>query len=594
MSLNRLFSWTNLKHIRELLHPVRGMFLPLTVLIVLVQVLQLATPYVFKEILDTFVGFTPDKLGRLYWLVAATLGISLLMSLIKTARDHRIFACLLSLERSLPVLAQQKLMELPLGYHEQRDTGTMIVKVQRGTDRFVDLIANCLFEFLPTVLQCLATFAFLLILNWRIALIFLPVIPIFFWMTAWMNKRVRPLRIRRYEGYEQAGGQMAESLMNIHTVQAFAQEGREVRDHSAIREDIFRAESSEWRTIINCNFARDAIITAGRIAVLLFAIRLVVGSNITIGSLVFFLSVSEQAYYSLYRISRLFDRGAEWAEAVKRLTTLLHEAPEVVEHPDARPFGELTGEIAFEDVSFTYGAKKETLTNVKLHIPPGMTVALVGPSGCGKTTMVKLLFRHYDPTAGVIRLDGKNVRDTTLASFRSQMAIVPQEVEIFNRTIRENVAYAKPDATDEEIVRAAQLANAHDFILSLPKGYDTVVGERGLKLSGGQRQRVGIARALLPNPKILVFDEATSNLDSESEALIQDALERIRAGRTTILIAHRLSTIRHADRIVVFKHGRIIEQGTHDELVQTKGVYSRLHELQTRGDRLRPALDAIA
>ncbi|MBI3957138.1 MAG: ABC transporter ATP-binding protein [Candidatus Kerfeldbacteria bacterium] len=579
MTNQTLWSRASLAQIRDLLRPVPEPLTLLFVLIVFVQVLQLLTPYVFKEILDTFIGFTPNRTPRLAWLIAATFGLSIVMSAVRTVRDRRLFRYLLALERLLPVRAQAKLMELPLGYHEQQDTGNLITKVQRGTDRFVDLVATCLFEIVPTVLQCLATFGLLLILNWTIALVFIPVVPVYIWQTARINRQVSPLRKARHEGYETAGGQMAETLINVHTVQAFAQEDREVRDHAGVREQIWTNGVREWMTLLTGNLWRDGVITLGRIAVLTTSVILVVRNECTIGSLVLFLSISEQAYYSLYRLSRLFDRAAEWSEAVTRLTTLLREVSTVQEKPGACHAGRLTGAIRFDNVSFSYGSD-ETLRGVTLDIPAGTTVAFVGPSGCGKTTMVKLLFRHYDPTAGVVLVDGRNLRDLTFEGFRTQMAIVPQEVEIFNKSIRGNIAYANPDATHEVVERAARLANAHDFISGLSSGYDTLVGERGIKLSGGQRQRIGIARALLRDPRILVFDEATSNLDGESEALIHHALRTVSVGRTTIVIAHRLSTVRDADLIVVFQHGRIVETGTHNELIQKSGVYARMSSFQ--------------
>lgn len=584
-----LFSAAAWRSVWQLLTSVHARLPELMALMVVVQLLQLLSPYLFKQILDVFTSFSADQVRWLITLIGLSLVLAEIIAVIKKYRDHSIFDTLLILERDLPVRVQAKLMSLSLGYHEQQATGNTIVKVERGVDKVVDLMANALFDVVPTLIQTIGTFIFLFVLDWRIALVFFPINPIFLWLTQRMNRRVQPLRMRRYAGYEQAGGQMAQSLMNIHTVQSFAQEQREIRDHVAIRQDIFATESKEWRMMIDMNFVRDSLINVGRNLVLLFSVYLLARREITLGSLVLFVTLSETAYFSLYRMSRLFDRAAEWTEAIFRLSTLLEEEPYVVERAAAKPIGRLTGRVEFRDVTFAYDGNGPALRDVSCLIASGTTMALVGPSGCGKTTFVKLLFRHYDPTRGVVAIDGQPLTDLTLASFRRQMALVPQEVEIFNASVRDNIAYARPDASADEIEAAAKLANAHDFILSLPDGYETEVGERGVKLSGGQRQRIGIARALLPQPRILVFDEATSNLDSESERLIQDSLRIICRDRTVIIIAHRLSTIRQADEILVFQDGRIVERGTHDDLVrQADGLYQHLHRLQQSGAILPP------
>lgn len=576
-----LFSWATLRHIWQLLGRTRQRQKSVLALLLVVQVLQLFSPYLFKRILDLFAHLNRTSVRELITLIALSFVLSELIAWVKKYRDRHIFDTLLTIERDLPITVQAKLMSLSLGFHEQQETGNTITKVQRGVDKFVELIANALFDFIPTLVQTIGTFVFLVVLDWRIALVFFPINPLFMWLTRWMNQKVRPLRLRRIRGYEEAGGQMAESLMNIHTVQSFSQQHREISDQTRIRDDIYATESTEWRMMISLNFVRDSLINVGRNLVLLFSVFLLYRHEISLGSLVLFVTLSETAYVSLYRMSRLFDRAAEWTEAIFRLSKLLNEEPHVVEATNARTIGPIRGQVEFRRVSFAYNGNGPALHDVSCLIEPGKTIALVGPSGCGKSTYVKLLFRHYDPNTGEILIDGQPLRELTLDSFRRQMAIVPQEVEIFNDTIRNNISYGKPEATMEEIMAAAQLANAHDFILSLPDGYDTEVGERGVKLSGGQRQRVGIARAVLPEPRILVFDEATSSLDSQSERLIQDAMHNIARDRTVIVIAHRLSTVRAADWIYVFNEAELQESGTHDDLLRMGGLYAHLHGLQS-------------
>ncbi len=568
-----VFSRSAVRQIWQLLGSERQRRLGLLLcLMAIVQLLQLLSPYLFKRILDIFAHLTSDRVRDLIVLIILSFGLSEIIAAIKKFRDNRIFETLLTIERDLPIRVQAKLMSLSLGYHEQQATGNTIVKVQRGVDKFVDLMANALFDVVPTVIQTFGTLIFLFVLDWRVALVFFPINPIFLWLTGWMNQRVRPLRLRRIHGYEEAGGQMAESLINIHTVQSFSQEQREIDDHARIRDDIYATESKEWRMMINMNFLRDSLINVGRNLVLLYSVYLLFRQEITLGSLVLFVTLSETAYVSLYRLSRLFDRASDWTEAIGRLSKLLNEEPHVTERPNARPIGRITGRIDYRDVTFAYNGNGPALQRVSSTIRPGTTVALVGPSGCGKSTFVKLLFRHYDPNEGAVLIDSQPLTELTLESFRRQMAIVPQEVEIFNDTVRSNIAYGRPDADDEDIEAAARLANAHEFIQSLPDGYATMVGERGVKLSGGQRQRIGIARAVLPKPRILVFDEATSSLDSQSERLIQEAMGNIGLDRTVVVIAHRLSTVRSADWIFVFDQGRLVEQGAHQSLIEQGGI----------------------
>jgi ABC-type multidrug transport system fused ATPase/permease subunit len=315
-------------------------------------------------------------------------------------------------------------------------------------------------------------------------------------------------------------------------------------------------------------------------------VYLVWNAQITIGTLIFVFTISEKGLIALYRISRLYDKIMESAESVERIYELSLEKQDI-ENP-AKGFSprKIKGKIEFKNMSFAYAdSKLEALKKINLVIPEGATTALIGPSGGGKTTLARMVYRHYDPTEGKVLLDGKDLREYDLYGFRRFFAIVPQDVEIFNASVAENIAYAKPSASKLEIQAAAKIANAQEFIKQLSDGYETTVGERGIKLSGGQRQRIGIARAILANPKVLIFDEATSNLDSYSERLIQDAMDKITKNRTVIIIAHRLSTIKKADKIVVLEKGMIVESGSHAELSKVDdGLYRKLLDLQQMGD----------
>lgn len=582
-----MFSANILRRMWRLIRPFRAK-LPLVLgLILTTQLLQMIPPFLFGRVVDA-VGHAAQR-GELVRLIAFMTLTAAAISGINVGRNFAIFGFLLRVEQRLPVMAQEKLMSLSLAFHERAHSGATSRKVQNGCDRFTDLIANCFFEFVPTLFQTAATFIVLLCQDWMVGCLFLPSIPAFLATTHWVNHRVRHLRVRRFEGYERATENLVQSLTNIHAVQSFTNEKLELDRHRDIRNDVFQTESKEWRMVSAFNFVRDAFIILGQASVLCTITLFRDQSQLSGGSLVMMYTLASTAYYSLFRLSRLYDRGAEWAEAVRRLTNLFAEVPSVrdPDWPVALPH--VKGTIRFDHVSFDYGNDRDVLRDVSVEIPAGATVALVGPSGCGKSTFVNLLLRHYDPAEGVITLDGHDLRSLSRRTLRQHMAVVDQHVGIFSRTLFENIAYGKPDATEDEVLAAARFAQVDAFARDLQQGYHTHVGERGMKLSGGQRQRVGIARAILANPSILILDEATSSLDSFTEAEIQRDLAVLSRGRTTIIVAHRLSTIRHADRIIVLEDGCLTETGTHEELLKRQGSYALFYDIQMNGYRHQPS-----
>ncbi|OGF41753.1 hypothetical protein A2477_01040, partial [Candidatus Falkowbacteria bacterium RIFOXYC2_FULL_47_12] len=531
-------------------------------------------------------SFDVEKVQTLLLLIVGMFISEQIGSLVSYIRDRLIFNTLIEIEYYLPVRAQQKLVSLSLSYHERENTGNKITKIQRGVDKIDDLLANLSWEVVPTLIQLVATFVILLVVDWRFGVSFLLFAPLFILVTYRVNKKLYPIRKQRYKDYEDASGKLGQSIININTVQSFVQEKRETREYEHIQSMVRFNELKEWFSLLRTNVGRNFIIDTGRVSILLLGIYLVSIGQVTIGTLVFIITLSEKAYFSLYRLSRFYDKIEEGTEAVDRFMSVTNERPEIVNSAHGLKPKNIRGEIAFENLTFAYDESHEpALRDVNFSVKEGSTVALVGPSGGGKTTVVRMIYRHYDPQKGAVLLDGIDLRKYDLYHFRSAIAIVPQEVEIFNSSVRDNIAYAKPKATFAEVKRAAKIANADEFIHHLKDGYDTEVGERGIKLSGGQRQRLGIARAILADPKILIFDEATSNLDSRSEKLIQEAMERVARSRTVILIAHRLSTIRHADKILVFENGQLVEEGSHDELKDARGgMYARLLHLQQLGD----------
>ena len=554
-------------------------------IIMLGAVVDIFKPYLVKLLIDKLSNFQPEDILVMMYFVGAYFLSDQARSLIQYFIDIKLFKLLTDLEYYLAISAQSKLIFLPLGYHEKENTGNKVVKINRGVDKISDLVGNMGWEMTPTIVQLTFSLIVLFIADWRLgaSLLFFSFFHTF--LTYRVNKKMYPVRKEIYKNYEEASGKMTQSIININAVQSFSQEKNELAGFDKIKTSIQKNEFWQWIKTMRVNLGRNIISDFGNSFVLLFGVYLVYNNQITIGTLIFAFSMSTSSYSSLHRLSRFYDRMEEGKEGVRRLIDLLSTESDIVEKEDAISPEDIKGDVEFKNVSFSYADNsKSAISDVSFKVAAGSMVALIGPSGGGKTTIARLIYRHYDSKLGSVLIDGVDVRDYSLYGFRKFLAIVPQEVEVFDLSVRDNIAYAKPEATQTEIENAARIANAHDFIINLEKGYDTLVGERGIKLSGGQRQRVGIARAILADPKILIFDEATSNLDSESEHLIQDAMDKISHNRTLIVIAHRLSTIAKADKIIVLENSKLVEEGSHAELAKQEGVYARLLKLQQLGE----------
>ncbi len=539
-----------------------------------------------KLLIDGLNGFDKENLWFLIKLIILYLVSSEVSSVVGYFCDRRILRLLVDLEYDLGVKSQEKLVALDLGYHEKENTGSKIVKIERGVDKISQFINNIFWEVAPTLFQLALTLAALFWAEWRIGLSFLFFTPLYLVTTYFANKKMYPIRKEIYKSYEVASGKMGQTIININAVQSFVQEDRELSEFEKIKTNVRDNEDKQYSWMMKVGLGRNAIIDLGRISVLFLGVYFVYVGDLSVGTLIFAFTLSEKAYSSLHRLSRFYDRMEEGREGVNRLLKLFNNESKIINKKNGLKPKSIIGEIEFKNVSFLYDDNSTpAVSGLNFTIEPGQVTALVGPSGGGKTTIARLAYRHYDPKIGKILLDSKDLKNYDLHGFRKFFAIVPQEVEIFDLSIRDNIAYAKPGASFEEIEEAARTANAEEFITKLDKGYDTMVGERGIKLSGGQRQRIGIARAILANPSVLIFDEATSNLDSQSEVLIQGAMEKISKNRTMIVIAHRLSTIKKADRIIVLENGRVAEEGSHAELSQVSGgLYSKLLKLQELGE----------
>jgi len=491
----------------------------------------------------------------------------------------------------------EHLQRLSLRFYEDKQTGQLMSRMVNDSDMFERLIAHAIPDVLVNVLMLAGVSAVLITMSWPLALMSMVPIPLVVLAMRVFARYVRPAFRERQKELGQLNATLNDNLSGIREIKAFTQEDREAL---RIEKHIYRYRDSMLRALrLMATFEPfiDFASSLGTVIVIYVGGRLAFQRTLPLADLVAFFLYLDLFYQPVRSLSGAWESIQEALAGGDRVAELLDEEPEVSETDRAVTLpGRARGALAFRDVGFRYSQGDSVLESINLEIPANSVIALVGPTGVGKTTMAGLIPRFYDVREGAITLDGYDIRDLKLRSLRQQISIVLQDVFLFHGSVRENILFGYPDATEEQMIRAAQIANAEEFILRLPEGYDTLIGERGVKLSGGQKQRLAIARAVLKDAPILILDEATSSVDTETEMLIQQALERLMAGRTTLIIAHRLSTIRNADQIVVLEGKRIVEQGTHAELMAHDGLYRHLNEVQTKVERqwedinARPAL----
>jgi ABC-type multidrug transport system fused ATPase/permease subunit len=535
----------------------------------------LAPPYLAKLAIDH--GITDGDLRALGWIVAAFVAAALANLLTSAAQTY--FTGWTG-ERVLADLRNtlfRHLQRLSLGFYERNRTGVIISRLTNDVEALDQLVTDGFASLVQNVLMLGGSAVILFLLDWRLALATLTVLPAIAVSTAlFRSHSARAYRHVR-ERLANVTATLAEDIAGMRVVQSFTREHANLRRFEEI--NAHYREANHRTVVLNgLYFPFVDFLSSVAIAVVLgYGGYLVSGGSLTVGTLFAFIGYLSNFFDPVQQLSQLYNTFLSATAALDKIMDVLDEEPEVVDRPRARPLGPLRGDVRFEGVHFTYGKGPEVLHGIDLDVPAGTTVALVGHTGAGKSTIAKLLARFYDPLEGRITIDGVDLRDATQKSLRNQLGIVPQEGFLFAGTVRENIAFGRPEASPGDVAAAALAVGAHEFIESLEDGYETQLGERGTRLSLGQRQLVAFARALLADPRILVLDEATSSVDIGTERKIERALRRLLARRTAFIIAHRLSTIRSADLIVVLEHGRIVEQGSHDELIARAGHYTSLY-----------------
>jgi ABC-type transport system involved in Fe-S cluster assembly fused permease/ATPase subunit len=486
-------------------------------------------------------------------------------------------------QRVVAVDAFGKAQSLSLRFHQTRRTGALQRVIDRGASALDTLIRFLVFNIGPTLIElALASWVLATLYGGWSALAAVMTVILYGLFTYWITS-MRVVQQRRLnEADTELRARAVDSLNNFETVKSFAAEERETKHYdSAVR--VYNARAVDtWRSLALLNAGQEFIMNLGLTVVAVLVAWATLGNGGRPGDLAAVTLIMMNLYRPLNVLGWAFREIKQGAVDLEKLYGLMGQSPEVADEPNAKQLTVKGGEVRFENVSFAHDGRSAGLEDVSFTVPPGRKIAIVGPSGSGKSTLLKLLFRFYDVNGGRVRVDGQDVRDVTQVSLREAIGLVPQDVVLFNSSLKENLIYGKPEASDEEVREAARKAQLADFIDSLPQGWETRVGERGVKLSGGERQRVGIARAILKNPAILVLDEATSALDSATEADVQGALDEAARGRTTLLVAHRLSTVAGADEIIVLDQGHIAERGTHAQLLARGGLYADLWNRQSR------------
>jgi ATP-binding cassette, subfamily B, multidrug efflux pump len=558
------------------------------VLLFIINGLSLVNPQLIRGVVDR--GIEDRDLTYLSWMVAALLGLTILQGILAYFQGRWIEQGSQNVAYDLRNQIYDKVSSLSFSYHDRTEAGQLLARVMHDVDRVRFLDGRASMRLIEGAVMLVTTTIVVTLMNPRLALLSLLAIPVLVLQAYWYSNRMRPVWRSLRDKISDMTSWVEQNLRGARVVKGFAQETAEIRRFEEQNTDWLQAAQSaaliravnDPLVVLITNFLTIFIIWYGG--------RQVAQGLLTLGELVAFTSYMSQLAGPVRTLGRLVPFVTEAAASGERIFEVLDTESEVRESAEAVELPPVKGHVRFENVSFAYFGRHIALDQVSLEAAPGEIVALLGTTGSGKSTIINLIPRFYDVTQGAVRVDGYNVRDLTLNSLRDQIGIVLQETTLFAATVRQNIAFGCPDASEDEIIEAAKAAQAHDFITEMPYGYETRVGERGSTLSGGQKQRVAIARALLKDPRILILDDAMSSVDTETERLIQKALERLMQGRTSFVIAQRLSTVRMADQILVLDKGKIVARGTHNTLLETSGLYAEIYERQLRPQEVQGLL----
>ena len=575
-------------------------------LMLVVKLVTVAMPFTFKWATDALVAASGGNLpagAAPAWLIGAPVlaialygAVRIAMSLLTQVREGMFATVAMNAVRKLALDTFEHMHALSLRFHLERKTGGLTQILSRGRLGIENITRIILMTFVPTIVEfalVLAVCAFEF--DWRYVAVVLAMIVAYLWFTVaatnWRIKLRRVMNDSDTDAYTKA----IDSLLNYETVKYFGAEEREAKRYDTAMASYERASVKTYTSLAVLNAGQAVIFTVALTACMVMAGLDVAAGRATVGQFVMVNALLLQLFIPLNFMGFVYREIRQSLTDIERMMDVLGVTPEVADKPGAHPLAVTGGAIRFEDVVFNYDPDRPILEGLSFEVPAGQMVAIVGPSGAGKSTVSRILLRFYDVAGGRVTVDGQDIRDVTQRSLRAAIGVVPQDTVLFNDTIRYNIRYGRPDAGDAEVEEAARLARIDGFIRVLPEGYDTMVGERGLKLSGGEKQRVAIARTILKGPPILILDEATSALDSHTEREIQDALDEVARHRTTLVIAHRLSTIVGADNILVLDAGRLVEQGTHGELLAAGGLYASLWNRQRQAEQAREQLaEALA
>ncbi len=544
----------------------------------------LALPLMVQYVIDQ--ALAAHSMRRLNEMTALLLGAFVVLTVGSIVGNYYTNMTGERIVRDLRLQLYRHLNQLSLRFFAERRVGELISRMSSDVSSIRGLLTTDLTRVLRHVLTIAGAVGVMIVLNWRLTLFILLTTPLIVLVGVALRRFSRQGGQRVQDEFASATVVAQETFQNIREVKGFVREPHQVARYAEALNRTLHAAYRLVKARAVLSPAVDLLFLINVALIVWFGGREVLADRLTRGELIGFLVYVVIVGQMVSELGVVYSQFQETMGATSRIFQILDTVPDVRDAPDAQVLDRIAGRITFDHVSFHYEDRQPVLRDVTLDLPPGEILALVGPSGAGKSTIFNLIPRFYDVTGGSLSIDGIDVRRVTQASLRAQVGIVPQETLLFGGTIRENILFGRLDAREEELIAAARAANAHDFITALPDGYETLVGERGARLSGGQRQRVAIARAILKDPRILLLDEATSSLDNESEHLVQEALERLMQGRTTVIIAHRLSTVRIAHRLAVLQAGEIVELGTHDELIAHDGLYARLYEMQFREQSL--------